>query len=87
MTVSTGVKPTSSQKRGEARQDERVWPTVEIAEAGRMLQARKVERADLSPLARIDGPALVVEDQTTTVVPSAFSVFLDESGDLVMEKQ
>ena len=42
-------------------------------------------RFDLAAARRIAGPALVVEDETTTVVPSGWSAGLDSSGNLVME--
>ena len=42
-------------------------------------------RFDLEPARRIAGPALVVEDETTTVVPSGWSAGLDSLGNLVLE--
>jgi N-methylhydantoinase A len=42
-------------------------------------------RFDLEPARPIVGPALVVEDETTTVVPSGWSAGLDSLGNLVME--
>ena len=42
-------------------------------------------RFDLSPAELILGPALVVEDETTLVVPAGWAARLDEQGNLVME--
>jgi len=63
--------------------------------ARRVFDARKGEFAsyavherDQLPLgAVLSGPALVVEDDTTTVVPDHFNVRTDISGNLVLERQ
>jgi len=44
-------------------------------------------RADLLPGARIEGPALIVEDGTTTVVTSAFDAIVDAYGNLVLRRR
>ncbi|MCP5027747.1 MAG: hydantoinase/oxoprolinase family protein [Actinomycetia bacterium] len=46
-----------------------------------------VRRADLEPGDRVAGPALVVEDQTTTVVSPRFGVRVDGRGHLVLERR
>jgi N-methylhydantoinase A/oxoprolinase/acetone carboxylase beta subunit/N-methylhydantoinase B/oxoprolinase/acetone carboxylase alpha subunit len=48
------------------------------------LDASVYRRGDLAPGAEIDGPALVVEDQTTTVVPLGASATVNGRGDLVL---
>lgn len=45
------------------------------------------ERRDLSVGAAVDGPALVVEDETTTVVTSTFSARVDLYGHLILERR
>jgi N-methylhydantoinase A len=40
----------------------------------------------LKPGARIGGPALVVEDETTTVVAPTFSAIVNAIGYLVLER-
>ena len=35
--------------------------------------------------ARIDGPAVIVEDETTTIVPASFGATVNARGDIVME--
>jgi N-methylhydantoinase A len=42
-------------------------------------------RFDLAPGQRIDGPALVAEDETTAVVPAGWTARLDSHGHLIME--
>lgn len=44
------------------------------------------QRSDLAPGASIDGPALIVEDQTTTVVSSLFRAMVNRRGDLVLQR-
>ncbi len=44
------------------------------------------QRCDLAPGASIDGPALIIEDQTTTVVSSLFKAMVNPRGDLVLQR-
>ena len=54
------------------------------AECAAMVETAIHRRADLSPGMAIEGPALIVEDQTTTVVPTAFTAAVDARGYLVL---
>ena len=36
--------------------------------------------------AAVEGPALIVEDQTTTIVPDGFTARADKSGALVLTR-
>jgi N-methylhydantoinase A len=44
------------------------------------------ERAALPPGARLRGPGIIVEDQTTTVAPGGWTVWVDARGHLVLER-
>ena len=44
------------------------------------------ERCRLAPGMRIDGPAVIVEDETTTLVPASFGAEINASGYIVMER-
>jgi N-methylhydantoinase A len=44
-------------------------------------------RTDLRPGDRISGPALIVDDGTTTVVTPAFNLSVDASGNLVLTRR
>jgi len=44
------------------------------------------ERHALSPGSEVNGPALIVEDDTTTVVTAAFNVRVDAIGHLILER-
>lgn len=57
-------------------------------DAGRAewLEHAVIERAELSMAAAVAGPALIVEDQTTTVVAAGFVVGLDSGGNLILQR-
>jgi N-methylhydantoinase A len=57
------------------------------ADLGGLAPAALYLRRDLSPGDRHAGPALVVEDQTTTVVTKAFDFHVDARGALVLERR
>jgi N-methylhydantoinase A len=45
------------------------------------------ERAGLAPGDALDGPALIVEDQTTTVVSSRLAARIDGGGNIILERR
>ncbi|NKC14585.1 MAG: hydantoinase/oxoprolinase family protein [Gammaproteobacteria bacterium] len=53
---------------------------------GETVTARVFERAALSPGVRLSGPALIVEAQTTTVVPDDFEAAVSGPGHLVITR-
>ena len=74
--------------RAQATADERAPSTTSlvIGPGGEAVPAALHLRDDLAPGARILGPALVTEAQTTTVVPSGFAATALPSGDLALER-
>jgi N-methylhydantoinase A len=56
------------------------------AESGAFAEVPTYWRPDLAPGCVIAGPALIVEGQTTTVVPESHSVLVDEARNLVIER-
>lgn len=48
------------------------------------VEAREVDRASMEPGIKIDGPAVVVESETTTIVTSAYSVIGQADGSLLL---
>jgi N-methylhydantoinase A len=50
------------------------------AEAGEFVTVAIHERRDLSPGAQIPGPAVIVEDETSTVVTRLFTAAIDTLG-------
>jgi N-methylhydantoinase A/oxoprolinase/acetone carboxylase beta subunit len=55
-------------------------------EEGTMKKAVILDRSNMGPDISVSGPGLVVEEQTTTVVPSHFQVTVNSHGDLVLER-
>ena len=53
--------------------------------SGHKEQAALYERNALQPGMQVDGPALIVEDGTTTVVPNGFTAHINEVGQIVLE--
>ncbi len=53
--------------------------------SGRREAAALYERAALGPGMSLDGPALIVEDGTTTVVPKGFGARINTLGQIVLE--
>lgn len=54
---------------------------------GRTVLVPVYDRAAIKPGARIAGPAMVVEDETSTYVSATFDVHVDAGGCLVMERK
>jgi N-methylhydantoinase A len=47
---------------------------------GRMAEAREVARRAMAPGARVAGPAAIVEDETTVIVPAGFEALCQPDG-------
>jgi N-methylhydantoinase A len=54
--------------------------------SGRRVEARVLLRDALIPGDQVEGPALLTEAQTTTVVPPGWSAGIDERGHIVLER-
>jgi N-methylhydantoinase A len=55
--------------------------------SGEFLETPVFRRSDLQPGACIDGPALIVEEETTTVVAPAFRATVNALGYLILERR
>ena len=60
---------------------------VRMLEDSGWTEASQIQRADLASGDRVAGPALIVEGQTTTVVPSGFLADVNPDHDLVLSRQ
>lgn len=58
--------------------------TVFDAGAGRWLEAAIYERSSLAPGDEIGGPAIIIEEGTSTLVSSTFDAHVDQGGALVL---
>ncbi len=61
--------------------------TVEAWFDGRAQSARLVDRASLRPGDRLDGPALVAQFDSTTVIAPGWAATVDEQGNLLLERR
>ncbi len=60
--------------------------TVPVAHRGETVQAALFDRAALPPGSRLDGPAVVVQDDTTSWVPPGFAGHVDPYGNLILAR-
>ena len=91
VTVSTQVKSAvraQPLKRADGRAAERSTLKRRVFEAtlAKPRDARVYERAHLAVGERVKGPALIAEDQTTTVITADFSAQVNSVGCLVLER-
>ena len=89
VTVSTTVKPAIRARALTKRVTARATATRRVFEATQSKQrnARVYERTQLAAGAVIKGPALIAEDQTTTVVTADFDAHINSLGYLVLNRR
>ena len=88
VTVSTRVK-RAPQARAMSRSAAKATSSRRMFEP-RLARWRNVaayERSSMRPGARVQGPALIVEDQTTVVVTSDFDASVNSLGYIVLDKR
>ena len=88
VTVSTRVKP-APRARAVARSRARAGSRRGMFEPklAKWQNVPVYERSGMRPGARVSGPALVVEDQTTVVVTSDFDASVNSLGYIVLDKR
>ena len=57
------------------------------AGSGEMVSARAYRREDMAPGCRVEGPAIIVEDDTSTVVSPSFDASINGLGYIVLERK
>ena len=88
VTVSTRASPVSSASMPSdpppprARRGRRIYD----AELGEASLCPVYSRFELEPGTEIAGPAIIVEDETSTFVPATYSAAIDSSEYIVMER-
>ena len=82
VTVDMGEEQEAPSTGEEYRPEPSGQRDVFDPEAGRFITFSVYRRDDLAAGARIDGPALIEEDQTTTVVSPAFNATVDAFGSI-----
>jgi len=54
---------------------------------GASVPVNRYARASLEPGDRVEGPAIIVEDETTTYVTGSFDAWIDAAGSIVMDRK
>lgn len=92
ITWSVTVSSKSPRPKRAARVSSRSAPTprskrpVYDPVLGRMANAPVYWRFDLAPGAKVKGPAIIAEDETSTIVGANFTATINSLGYIVMEK-
>lgn len=63
------------------------WRDMFDSQQGKMVRTAVYWRPSLQPGAAINGPAVITEDETATVVPAAFDAAIDARGYIVLERR
>ena len=63
------------------------WREMFDSQRGKMVRTAIFWRPDLQSGAVINGPAVITEDETATVVPAAFDARIDDRGYIVLERR
>jgi N-methylhydantoinase A len=86
--VSTEIAPPAAPAQPPARKTPAPSAKRSVFDpaSGDFIQAAVYQRDALAPGMRLEGPALVVEDETTTVVPPAFNLSVNALGYLIVER-
>lgn len=79
--ASAPVEPAEAKRRIEPGDTRKVYD----AALGGMVDYGIYRRSDLAPGDWFDGPAIIAEEETTTVAPSGFSIGVDAGGALILE--
>ncbi|MCA3573807.1 MAG: hydantoinase/oxoprolinase family protein [Aestuariivirga sp.] len=88
VTVSSAAaKPKRAAKSGKARAPKpRSERTIYDPALGRQVKAPVYWRFDMAPGAAIKGPAIIAEDETSTIVGARFKASINSLGYIVLER-
>jgi N-methylhydantoinase A len=82
--VAPADSPTAHEVRVVAAER---WVELYDASSSSVVQAGRHLREQLQPGDRVRGPGVILEAQTTTVVPAGFVATVTGAGDLVLDRQ
>jgi N-methylhydantoinase A len=88
LSVSTEVEVPKALAQVLAREAPPPSAKRSVFDPGRgdFIEAMVYRRDALAPGMRLEGPALVVEDETTTVIPPAFTLSVNALGYLILQR-
>lgn len=86
LTVATNLKPATRVKRLASERKAHVSRTRQFFDAAlrRTVEAVEVRRSDMVPGARVAGPAVIIEDETSTIVTDAFEAIGQQDGSILL---
>ncbi len=84
LALSGPAPSQESVERPKQRSVEQDTRLCHLFEDGDRVEARVVDRETLAHGSTLSGPALITEDQTTTVLPSGFALEVDPGGNLII---
>ena len=89
LTVSTVETMPGPDDRAEisAPAEPAGWRDIHDTEGGEAAKVPLYRRSDLAAGTGLDGPALIVEEQTSTFVSRAFRALLAPGGNIVLERR
>lgn len=89
VTASSRAEPAKRAKpvNAAAAPKPKAKRKVYDAALGKMIDTPVYWRFDMAPGARIKGPAIIAEDETSTIVGANFSARIDSLGYIVLEKK
>lgn len=89
LNVSTVVAPVPPVAPPDTEQPGDRSRSREVFDAGRRktLQATELRRADMPPGTTLEGPAVVTEDETSTIVSAAFRATMQRDGALLITRK
>jgi N-methylhydantoinase A len=88
LSVSAPVEaPTEAPSPAAAHVPDSIGKRMLLDMAGETIEAALYRRQDLRPGARIDGPAIITEDETSTVVGPAFEASVNGFGYIELRRR
>ena len=82
-TAAPPVDPVTPLTAGDPAAEQRLRP-VQDAALRRRVEAREIRRADLTPGRIAEGPAVIVEDETSTIVTAGFRAIGQSDGAILI---
>jgi N-methylhydantoinase A len=89
LTVATALKPIAKVTRLAGERKAPVSKTRHFFDAAlrRTVEAAEVQRSDMLPGTRVIGPAIIVEDETSTIVTDAFEAIGQQDGSILLVRK
>jgi N-methylhydantoinase A len=89
LTVATALKPIAKVARLAGERKAPVSKTRHFFDAAlrRTVEAAEVQRSDMLPGTRVIGPAIIVEDETSTIVTDAFEAIGQQDGSILLVRK